>query len=953
MTETTFAIVRPNRAANSDEPTRGVTIAPVDPRPLDAPAGFELGEVLGQGGMGVVVRARDLALGRDVAVKLLTSRFAADSAIAARFADEARVTGQLQHPGVPAVYQAGLTPGGRPFLAMKLIEGCTLEALLKAGEVVNAAAVFEAVCHAVGYAHSRGVIHRDLKPANIMVGGFGEVQVMDWGIAKVLGQSDRLDAPGGETVHFDSQTPVTQAGSVLGTPAYMPPEQAIGSERVDPRSDVFGLGAVLCALLTGQPPFTGDSESARLRSARGDTAEALARLDGCGADLGLVTLCQRCLSVNPLDRPADGGAVATAVAAWRAVADERARRAELDAAELAVRAAEQSRRRVVIVRMVAVVAATLVFSLAATATGLVQARRAQADAELARDAEADQKRDAEASAQAARESAALETSAREFSEDIISYAKPLGHEGGLGREVTLLEAIDAATAKLDAQATQSPVGEARLRYKLFMAYSNLGQYQKARSAAARCVTLAEVANGVDGTETLVAKTNLAQAENSLGHHEDARRLAAYAAEQLSARLGPNARRSLVSRQTLAKALTGLGRHTEALLIQQTIWQAFQETAGPNHLDTMDAAHGVAQALLNTGRPAEALPVLRQLVTEHEAISGRDGIRTLDALALLASALARTGDAAGALKLRERVAADTTAKLGLDHTNTLTARSRLAESWATAGRHAEAVAIYSQTLAAQKRICGMRHVDTIVTANYLVQSLQKLGRFADALPIQKEAAEAMATLRGPDSPEALLLNVNLASGYYHIKRPADAIAILEQVYPKVLRLMPGDAYTLHQAADLLIRCHGELGQLDKISAVADAYTQRARGSNASAKRVNTIALLVSNRLIASADADGLRTNAARFEGYHFADADSFYNAACYRAIAARAAKKAGDNTHADADTLQAVTWLSKAVAAGYRDPLGTIRDKDLADLRGRPDFQNLLQAMVVPKPHATK
>src|SRR5262245_44244382 len=166
-------------------------VTPVPPA-VDLPQvlGYELFGEVGRGGMGVVYRARDLSLDRDVAVKLLQDDFPADSPVARRFADEARITAQLQHPGIPPVHDLGTLPDGRPFLAMKLIKGSTLDHLLAArpdpahgrGRFM---AAFEQVCQAVGYAHAHAVIHRDLKPANVMVGAFGEVQVMDWGLAKV------------------------------------------------------------------------------------------------------------------------------------------------------------------------------------------------------------------------------------------------------------------------------------------------------------------------------------------------------------------------------------------------------------------------------------------------------------------------------------------------------------------------------------------------------------------------------------------------------------------------------------------------------------------------------------------------------------------------------------------------------------------------------------------------
>ncbi len=334
---------------------------------------YELGAEIARGGMGVIYRAKDTAFAREVAVKVLLDKFAPSSGTARRFHDEARITGQLQHPNIPAVHDLGTLPDGRPFLAMKLIKGETLDDLLKARENPGAdrgrfVAAFEQVCQALAYAHAHQVIHRDLKPANVMIGNFGEVQVMDWGLAKVLGlrdadATDPDETVSGTAIHSmrESDSSFTQAGSVLGTPAYMPPEQAIGAiNKVDARSDVFGLGAILAVILTGKPPFAASSvETTRLQAAQGNVEECFARLDASGAEPELVSLCKRCLSKKPGDRPADAGEVANAVAELRAAADERARQAELDrvkaegdkvAAELRVegerqKAEEQRKRR--------------------------------------------------------------------------------------------------------------------------------------------------------------------------------------------------------------------------------------------------------------------------------------------------------------------------------------------------------------------------------------------------------------------------------------------------------------------------------------------------------------------------------------------------------------------------------------------------------------------------------
>jgi serine/threonine protein kinase len=355
--------------------------------PITAPPGYEfLGEI-DRGGMGIVFRALDLDLGREVAVKVLLPQYAPGSPTARRFLDEARITGRLQHPGIPPIYRVGAYPDGRPFLAMKLIGGDTLEKLLKertdpdasAGDAGNhferaalgmfdrlAAflesgrflAIFEHVAQAVAYAHQEGVIHRDLKPANIMVGDFGEVQVMDWGIARSSDRrpetADGKDGQSAATVAYlppgDLRTPhsdLTQAGAILGTPAYMPPEQAIGAvDQVGKHSDVFGLGAILCVILTGKPPYVGaDAESNRQLAARAKLDDAFSRLDASGAEPELIVLAKRCLAAEPKDRPANAGEVWEAVATFRADSERRARQAEMDRARAEVRGVEERKRR--------------------------------------------------------------------------------------------------------------------------------------------------------------------------------------------------------------------------------------------------------------------------------------------------------------------------------------------------------------------------------------------------------------------------------------------------------------------------------------------------------------------------------------------------------------------------------------------------------------------------------
>lgn len=328
-------------------------------------ARYRILEEIGRGGVGIVFRGFDRDLGRDVALKFLRKEFAASARVAERFIEEAQIGGQLQHPGITPVFELGIADGA-PFFAMELVDGSSLVEILQEREDLlesrlDLVATVAQVARAVAYAHDRGVVHRDLKPANILIGSFGEVRVVDWGMGKVVAEVAVSDSV--TTVRSGAAGMNSMLGSVLGTPAYMAPEQARGEvDLVGPHTDVFAIGAILCEIVCGRPPYDSSAkeltaDEAIERAAKGDLSESSARIDASDVDPDLKQLVRSCLEPDIALRLPQAGEVVQQIDAYM-----RAIRTRAEQAVFAAASARQIQRRTT--WMAGAIAVALIVSLA-------------------------------------------------------------------------------------------------------------------------------------------------------------------------------------------------------------------------------------------------------------------------------------------------------------------------------------------------------------------------------------------------------------------------------------------------------------------------------------------------------------------------------------------------------------------------------------------------------------
>lgn len=755
-----------------------------------------LGEI-GHGGMGVVYKGRDQDLGRDVAVKVLKQEYAARPEYLSRFVEEAQIGGQLQHPGIVPVYEMGLQPDGQPYFAMKLVKGATLAAQLgrrsdPAEDRRRLLGVFEQICQTLAYAHARHVVHRDLKPSNVMIGAFGEVQVVDWGFAKVLPRGGVNDEGDSRQSTPDAQLSVIEtlrsesgseshsvSGTVMGTPAYMPPEQAQGEvETLDERSDVFGLGAILCEILTGAPPYCKEDGVVIKLAALAALDPARQRLAQCGADAVLIKLCLDCLEPARAARPASAQILAERVGAYLSSVEERARAAEVRAAEL------RTRQRMTLFGAAAGLLLLTTVALVLSAKNET-IRIARDDAVEARDlAEVSEEQALQAAQRASLAEADAKARAEELQQVAAFQAEQLSELDVETMGVRLRRAlIEAAPEERREQLTQNLAG---LNFTS-LALGSLEENLFDRTIAAIDGQFAEQPRVQAQLLQTIAETLALLGLLEMAADPQERALLIRRKE-----LGSDHPDTLRSIARMGGLFEAQGKYGLAESYFHEALEARRRVLGSEHSDTLSTINALGGMYRNLGRLLESEPLLREDLDTRRRIFANDHPGTLIAIASMGRLRQAQGKFEEAepyffevLEARRRV-------LGNDHPHTLAAINNLGLFLQLQLRVSEAEPYYREALEGNRRVHGDDHRETIISLQNMGACLFAQGKRSEGESFIREAIAGTRRALGDEHPvtlEALVLLGNMLKG---LGRYSEAESLLRESFTGMRRVI-GEEY----------------------------------------------------------------------------------------------------------------------------------------------------------------
>jgi eukaryotic-like serine/threonine-protein kinase len=771
-------------AAPTEQP--GIVIGP-----------YKLLQEIGEGGMGTVWMAEQTQpVQRKVALKIIKAGM--DSRhVLARFEAERQALALMDHPHIAKVLDAGATREGRPYFVMELVKGQPITQYCDAHRLTpkERLELFVPVCQAIQHAHQKGIIHRDIKPSNVLVApydGKPVVKVIDFGVAKATGPK------------LTDKTLFTEFGAVIGTLEYMSPEQAeLNNQDIDTRSDIYALGVLLYELLTGTTPLDRKrlkqvSFVELLRHIREDEPpKPSTRLSESHDTLASIS-AQRQMEPAKLTRMMRGELDWIVM---KALEKERTRRYETASglaqdvqrylADELVEARPPSagyrlrkfarRNRAVL----ATAAAMILLLLAGVAASLWQAQKARAAAK-------------------AEKQANTETQAvLDFVEkQIFAAALPEGQEGGLGRDVTLRRAIEAALRHVDESFRDQPLIEARLRMTLGISFHYLGEEKIAVEQLQTARTIYTLHRGPNHADTLTSMHHLADSYSGGDRHAEAVQLFEETLALRKETLGAVHPDTLLTSVGLGCAYRDLGRIYDAEKVLEETQKLLEDTLGPDHPHTLSNMTGLSLAYVLHRRYGEALELAKKALDRRKAKHGPNDPRTLDAMdavAVIQQGLGQYEDSIALLKeassLHEKV-------LGPGHPSTPWIKDHLALSYYLAGREADALRVYEDLLArweqsgrpADKRAFVIDFAEFLATASDdsvrdPKRALQLTQKVKELAPQSCWATRGIARYRNDDfkgakadlQKEIELLPISQKSGSSDLENRAGAIFFLAMAH----------------------------------------------------------------------------------------------------------------------------------------------------------------------------
>ncbi len=787
----------------SDDTTR--TAAPSG-EPGSSIGSYHLLQKIGEGGMGEVWLAEQTEpIRRRVALKLIKAGLDTKQVVA-RFEAERQALALMDHPAIATVFDAGLTPRGLPYFAMEYVRGEPITAYCDRHRLTNRERIelFTLVCEGVQHAHQKGIIHRDLKPSNVLVTIQNEKpvpKIIDFGVAKATAQP------------LTERTMFTELGVLIGTPAYMSPEQAeMTGLDIDTRTDIYALGVMLYQLLVGALPF----DPAELRKVGFDEIRRRIReVDPPRPSTRISSMGQACSesAKNRRTEPARLVGQLKGDLDWitmKALEKDRTRRygspSELAAdlerhlrhePVLAGPPSTMYRARKFVRRHrfgVAVAAVAAVALVAFAFTMAAQARR------IARERDR----------------------AERVSEFLVELFKVSDPSEARGNQITAREILDRGAARIEKELGDEPQVQAQLMNTMGNVYTSLGLYQKAEPIVGRALEVRRGALGNDHPDTLASMSALAFLYERQGRYRDSEKVCLPLVEARRRVLGENHPDTLHSMNRLAVVYERERRLADSGKLYREVYERRRRVLGEDHPDTLWSKNNVASACQDEGRFAEAERIYRETLEARRRVSGPDHPDTLWVMDNLARAYAEGGSTNEAEKLWTETLQIKRRVLGEEHPETLRTMGSLASARMKQGRPEEALKLIQETVDISQRVLGESHPNTLAAMTSLAmmqtqaglhddaergiekvieierrvfgesnpETLTSLSRLADIYAGQGKAQEADRTLgdllaiwrRGPgtEDPDALgIINNSVATSYVENGRYAEAEAVYRE------------------------------------------------------------------------------------------------------------------------------------------------------------------------------